>query len=189
MRIAITFCLLALVPGTIAAQRAPTLTLSGGMATAWRGSGPSGSVRVEVPTIALLRDVRVLWGGSAWLAQTAIPGSPFELKRNLRGIGPSVGLGWRPGGSDWQLAVHSAVEVLHSGRQDVTFPAEETSALVGTGETHGTSGAAAFSVRVSTPSGGGTAFEVGAVVTRHGIGEGGWWSRIELGLRFGVGGR
>ena len=189
MRIPIALCLLALGPVTATAQDAPSLTLSGGMTTAWGGSGPSGSVRLEVPTIELMRDVRILWGGSAWLAQTAIPGSTYDIKRNLRGIGPLVGLGWRPGGSAWQLTVSGAVEVLHSGRQDLVFPAEETSALVGAGETYGTSAAAAFAARIATPPGGGTAFELGAVATRHGIGEGGWWSRIEVGLRFGGGRR
>lgn len=67
MRIPFALCLLTLGPVTLSAQRVPSVTLSGGMTTAWGGSGPTGSLRLEVPGTELLRNVRVLWGGAGWL--------------------------------------------------------------------------------------------------------------------------
>lgn len=186
MRAAVLLSLLVILPGGLTAQR-PSVTLSAGVTTAWRGSGPSGAVRIEVPSIEVARDIRLLLGGGAWVAQTAIVGAPFELKRNLRGIGPSVGLGWRPGGSRWQLAVHGAMEAVHSGRQDIVVPQVPGATPVDIVETYGTTAAPVFSFRLSTPSGGGGALELGAVATRHGGGGSGWWSRFELGLRLGGG--
>lgn len=188
MRAPVALLLLTLGPLTLTAQR-PSVTLSAGVATAWRGSGLSGSVRLEVPSIEVTRDIRLLLGGGAWLAQTAIVGAPYELKRNLSGIGPSVGLGWRPGGSGWQIAVHGGVEVIHSGRQDIVVPQVPGATPVDIVETYGTTAAPVFAARLSTPPGGGAALELGAVVTRHGSGGSGWWSRFELGLRLGGGRR
>jgi hypothetical protein len=197
MRIHVALCLLTLGPITVAAQDAAGITLSVGMATAYGGVGPSGSVRLEVPLHQLSETVALVWGGTGWLAQTDVAGSRNGIKRNSKGIGPLLGMQWRPGSSEWRVTLGGGVECLRNDNQNPTLvpcvrPPEECGSP---GPLHSRRGAdragfgAVVASRLTLPPQAGATIEFGAVGTRHALfDDGAWWGRFEVGFRFGFGG-
>lgn len=196
MRRILAHCLLTLCPFALSAQRAPSVTLSGGMATAWGGSGPSGSVRVELPFVRVSETVVVVGGGTGWIAQTDVAGSRYGIKRNIKGLGPLVGLQWRPGGSDWRATLGGGIEHLWNRNEDPTTACAPPDDCGGSAPDHARHGAdpaglgAVLAARLTLPPQAGATIEFGASGTRHALfDEGAWWGRFEVGVRFGGGRR
>ncbi|HRP07697.1 MAG TPA: hypothetical protein PLL69_04350 [Gemmatimonadales bacterium] len=174
-------------------QSPPSVTVSGGVANAYRGTGVSGSARLEWQLHSLSRDADLLLGGGAWIAQTGVHNS--ELHRTAWGAGPQIGIGWYPAGSAWRFYAGTGVELLRSFNENPLVPVDDPEPALPPASDYaaadGTGAGAAFTLRFSTPPGGGAALELGAVATRHALFDGGavWWTRYEIGLRFGGGRR
>jgi len=187
------FAALLLASPPAAAQHPTSATIAMGMATAWRGSGPSGSIQVNTALHALSPSLSLRAGGTGWIALTQVATSTRELLRTTVGIGPSLALHWRPGRGGWDLALGGGVQYLSSRNQNpITIPCEaacgERPAVpdVANARDHGFGAVA--EARVALPPLAGGTLELGVVGTRHALFDRGTsWRRLELGIRFGVG--
>lgn len=196
MRSPALLCLLILCPCTLSAQRVPSMTLSGGMATAYGGSGPSGSLRLEVPLANLSASLALVGSGTGWLAQTDVAGSRWSIKRNANGVGPQVALQWRPGSTAWRLTLGGGVEYLWNRNDDPTIACAPPADCGGSAPDHGRHNArrsgvgGVIATRVTLPPQAGATIEFGASATRHALFDAAaWWHRFEVGVRFGGGRR
>lgn len=194
MRTPLALSLLTLIPVTLAAQGTPSVTPSLGMATAYGGSGPSGSVRLEVPLANLSESVALVAGGTGWLAQTDVAGSRWSIKRNTKGVGPQIGLQWRPGNTAWRLTLGGGVEYLWNRNDDPTIACAPPDDCGGSAPDHSRHNArrsgvgGVIATRLTLPPQAGATIEFGASATRHALfEEAAWWHRFEVGVRLGGG--
>ena len=184
-----------LLPLTGILGQAPSVAVGGGLATAYGGSGVSGSLRLEWPSHRLSPDTRVIVTGGAWVARTPVPASWSDIHRTAWGVGPQIGLGWHPGGSAWRFYAGGGLELLRSENEDplTIQPGIDIPPLLDHDRNgaRGTGPGGVLALRISAPPSGGTIFEFGVVATRHDVLDTGasWWMRYEVTLRFGGRGR
>lgn len=194
--VVLAFSIVALQPFPLVAQDPLTATLSLGMATAYGGNGPSGSVRIEVPVADLSGSVTLILGGTGWIARTTVAGDRFGIKRDIKGLGPQLSLEWHPAGAGWRLALGGGVEHVwnrNDGRLIVPcWPPDDCGPPVPVHSRHhaGDTGfGTVLAGRLTLPAVAGATIELGAVGTRHALfDDPAWWTRFEVGFRVGLGG-
>jgi hypothetical protein len=135
--------------------------------------------------------VALVWGLSGWLAQTHVAGSRYEIKRNIKGVGPWLGAQWRPGGSGWRVTVSGGLQYVRNDNQDpLIIPCQEDcGGPIPDHSRHGADWAGhggTINARLTLPARRGPRFEFGVVAIRHTLfNQVAWWTRVEVGLRLG----